>query len=370
MRCGVRIAALSIAIVSVEPARGSQPFEAVRALQALDDRMAHGDLSAYAQRSQAWNDARKSLETATKDHWKDPRNVRAAIIWSLAGGGSATVDRLIADGEIAGPERPAANLASALAKGNAARARQLAAGVDVSSFGPAVAAAVGLAMTDRLGADQDNKGRELLAATVVRLAGTFFSEAAYRRLILWHFRKSDDARALGLFIRYLDSFPKSLFADLVIDELVASVREGNDDSEDRLVALLGGAIPRRATGPTVAGLLGGSRGALLAGRLKLATLLAELAIARNPGEDDLARARLYIGAARAPSGTSPDALESVGAARLPEREKALLRGVQAIAKRSGVPASPREATAPVVVTKDVIARGKAALAAATKEVSE
>jgi chemotaxis protein MotC len=350
-----------------DQALSKQPFLAVRELHEFDDRMAQGDLAAYVQRTTAWNETREVFEKAAQDVWKDPRNVRAAIVWTLAGGDPGTLERLSAQNLVSASDLAPATLAVALAKGELTAAHKLMTDIDPLKAHPAVCAAVSLAISDRLGPDLEEKAIALLTATIVRSPQTFFAEASYRRLIIHYIRKKSDKRARDALAKYFTLFPKSIFVDHVIEELIAATGESDSARDDQLVSLLASAIPQKSLGPTASGLLGAAREALRTGRLKVAALLSEAAIVRRPNQDGMARARLYIGAARAPLGAGASDIGGTDGGSLSGMEKSLLHGVQAIAKRAGRLETKRSKSELPAITDKVIAQGRAAVTEANKE---
>ena len=58
--------------------RPPEPFELVRALRSVQDRIARGDTAAYLSYRAALSQLTEQLSQARDEAWKDPRNVRAA----------------------------------------------------------------------------------------------------------------------------------------------------------------------------------------------------------------------------------------------------------------------------------------------------
>lgn len=343
-----------------------QPYELVRRLRIAEDRMATGDAAAFAERQRLLREAGSALASAPKEAWGDARNARALMVWTLASGEAGPLAQLAKEGRLEAA-MPLAELVLAVAKGDRAKVERSFETLDVNGLDPTLLAALALATSDRLGADLQARAQGLLEHALARMPGTFFAEAALRRLIAAHFQGGADARAQHLLVGYAHRFPGSLLAARLVEHLVQIAGAAGPAGDERLVRLLL-AIPAGARAPAAAELLDTARGVLVAGRLSLGEALASLSAGRAVSEVEKVRARLYKAAALAPRGRGldlPGAAEIVG---LDALDRALHAGVVATAARVGGVRDETGAEARPSVA-DVVVRGRAAIERAAKEAS-
>lgn len=366
MRAGLALLLLLAAPAAVA-ADAPQPYELVRRLRFADDRMAAGDATAFAERERMLREASSALASAPKEAWADGRNARALLVWTLASGDPGLLARLVEAGRL-DAARPLAELVLAVVKGDRAKAERSFDAVDVHALEPTLVAALALATIDRLGPDLPARAQGLLERTTARMPGTFFAEAAQRRLIAAHFQRGADAPAQQLMAGYRLRFPASLLAGRLIEHLVHVAGEAGPEGDVRLVRLLVG-VPAGARTPTASELLDVARGPLLAGRLPLGEALAGLSAGRAVSEAEKVRARLYLAAAVAPQGRGQDVPGAAEVAALDAFDRALHAGVLAMAGRSGAmrgQAAAGARTSPA----DVVARGRAVSQRAAETVEQ
>lgn len=343
------------------------PFEAVRKLRIVEDRMAAGDHAAHAERRRAFDAAGARLAGAPADAWTDHRNVHAALVWSLAGGGGAVLERLQREAPADPRLGAVVALVEAIRKTDAGQVRRRLADIDLSDLEPGIAAAIALAVADRLGPSGDDVAVPALESVALRLPGTFFAEAASRRLLPALFRQEQDGRALDVMTRYFVAFPATLFAARLLEDLVSLPAAAGDGGGDRLADLIEKGVPAEASAISGTDFLALARVALLDGRLRLSAVLARRAEARLPADRGGEVARLYRAAAAAPADADAPALSPVDRARLDAGGRALLdaAALRAQATRGGGVRGGSEGPRSI---EDTLQRVREALAGAAKEV--
>jgi len=69
-----------------------QPYQLVRSLQLVQDRIASGDHAALPMQAKLLEMADARLRAADADDFKDPKNFRALLVYGMSGGNPVTVE--------------------------------------------------------------------------------------------------------------------------------------------------------------------------------------------------------------------------------------------------------------------------------------
>ena len=119
-------AALACALASAGAAHGQdgkgEPFELVRSLQSLQDQVARGNTRAHAAQRELLGRIAEQFDALSPERWKDPRNVRAAVVFVLSGGSARVLQKLL--GSAAGEGIDEKLIKGALAYGEGRRGRR------------------------------------------------------------------------------------------------------------------------------------------------------------------------------------------------------------------------------------------------------
>ena len=105
-------AARDEAALAAVPLLGTAPFELVRTLQSLQDRMAQGDVQAIAAQRALMIQIDKAFMAADAGVWQDNRNAAAAVTYVLSGGPPEILKTLAGARPAAGDRPPAGRRAS------------------------------------------------------------------------------------------------------------------------------------------------------------------------------------------------------------------------------------------------------------------
>ena len=73
-----------------------QPYELVRGLNALQDESTRGNAEAHSRQRQLISQLAQQLVSADAEAWKDPKNVKAAVVYALSGGEPRVLKSLFA----------------------------------------------------------------------------------------------------------------------------------------------------------------------------------------------------------------------------------------------------------------------------------
>ena len=206
------LAVASIALFSAGDVRcqerPSEPFQLVRALRSLQDRIARGDAAAYLSFREELSQLTEQLGRARDEAWKDPRNVRAAVALVLSGGDPRVLQPLVS--QLAGQELTLVRGALAYGQNNNAEAMELLADVDARTLDPSVAGHIALVQAELLAKKDRKKSLTLLAEARLLAPGTMIEEAALRREVALAVESSDPDRFETSTIQYLRRFENSV----------------------------------------------------------------------------------------------------------------------------------------------------------------
>jgi chemotaxis protein MotC len=206
------LAVASIALFSAGDVRCQErppePFELVRALRSLQDRIARGDAAAYLSFREELSQLTEQLGRARDEAWKDPRNVRAAVALVLSGGDPRVLQPLVS--QLAGQELTLVRGALAYGQNNNAEAMELLADVDARTLDPSVAGHIALVQAELLAKKDRKKSLTLLAEARLLAPGTMIEEAALRREVALAVESSDPDRFETSTIQYLRRFENSV----------------------------------------------------------------------------------------------------------------------------------------------------------------
>ena len=188
--------------------RPPEPFELVRALRSVQDRIARGDTAAYLSYRGALSQLTEQLGQARDEAWKDPRNVRAAVALVLSGGDPRVLQPLVS--QVAGQEQTLVRGALAYGQNHNAEAMELLADVDARTLDPSVAGHIALVQAELLAKKDRKKSLALLAEARLLAPGTMIEEAALRREIALAVESSDADRFESSTMQYLRRFENSV----------------------------------------------------------------------------------------------------------------------------------------------------------------
>ena len=206
--CLVVVAALSFPAAAQCEGDAPQPFEAVRALRTLQDRIAAGDTSAYLSYRTELARLGDEVARAPEGAWKDPRNVRAAIALVLGGGDPSILQPLLK--KMAGQERALVRAAVAYGENHNTEALEALAEVDARTLDPSLAGHVALVHAELLARKDPRRAISLLADARLLAPGTMIEEAALRRQISLAV-DLEDAQGFGVAtMTYARRFPRSV----------------------------------------------------------------------------------------------------------------------------------------------------------------
>lgn len=323
-----------------------QPFELVREMRTLQDETTQGNAEAHIQQRRLSAQIAQQLVSADPSVWSDPKNVRAAVIYTLSGGDPRVLKALFGVRSLPGVEERLLNGALAYGQGRTADAAELLAAIDARSLEPNLGAHVALVQSALLAAKDARKAIALLGDARLMAPGTLVEDAALRRQTFAVADTGDVDAFDALASHYMRRFAHSIYAGGFRDQFaveVASERYGQ--SQERL-AKLEAMLERLDVAVRRQCYLLIAHQAVIKGRVELARLVTRRAVALASADSiEAARAKVYEAAILIVTDDYDrglEALRRIERSKLEERDAELADVAMAVASEVRRPAEPGE----------------------------
>jgi chemotaxis protein MotC len=312
------------------------PYRLIRALLELQNQIANGKASARVEQPRLLAEINRQFASAPTEVWLEPRNARAAVLFTLSGGSARGMRQILQKGGFAQEEFKLARGALAYAEGHADKARELLMPIDARRLEPALGGQLALVQAALVLPADREKAIELLGLARLLSPGTLVEETALRRQISVVGQIGDADRFADLAHQYARRFKQSLYAQEFRESFTASlVRLGITVSADKAAALepiLSTFEPDERC--RLAILI--ARTTLLDGAFRSTDVFSEM-VMRPPVDQscEVMRARLYRAASHV---TEPNVaahmlvLESIDPARLTAEDESLRQAALAMGK--------------------------------------
>ncbi|RUP12748.1 MAG: chemotaxis protein [Methylobacterium sp.] len=316
------------------------PVAAVRTLQLLQDRVASGSVAAHEGQPRLIARINADLLAAAPEVWADGHHVRAAIVFSLSGGGPAILRRLTALDGLGEREATLARGALAFIEGRDADANRLLRDFDTAGLPPTLAGAVGLAQASLIVTENPVRAIALLDRVRLLLPGTLSEEGALRREVFALGQIGDLHRFEALAIQYLRRFPHSVYAGNFRQRLAYQLTQFDVGRDEARFGALNRIVNELAAGSRRDLYLLIARTAIQEGKTASARLAADKALALcGPESPEAAQGRLYRAAAEivdlATFEPGLRTLQALDRSKLPARDIPLLKTALATAEEIG-----------------------------------
>lgn len=216
------------------------PVELVRTLRAVQDKIVQGSRGAHAAHRKVMAAVADRLMKIEPERWRDPRYLRAGILFTLSGGETRVARHVLGLGDLPAPEERLMKGALAYAEGRNTEASELIAGVDARTLDSSIAGHVALAQGVLLAKDEPKRAMTHLEMARLLSPGTLVEEAALRREILLLASIEDADRFETLTARYMRRYRKSVYAQSFRRQLATEIaRMKSWDDAQRLARLEG-----------------------------------------------------------------------------------------------------------------------------------
>ncbi|RWD18160.1 MAG: chemotaxis protein MotC [Mesorhizobium sp.] len=321
-----------------------QPYQLVRSLQLVQDRIAAGDHAALPMQAKLLEMTDARLRAADAADFKEPKNFRALLVYGMSGGNPVTVEAAASRAETDPQSLAIARGIISYLNGRPAEAIETLKPIDPMALPTDLGAFLALVKGSLLATEQPAAALALLDNARLLSPGTLVEEAALRRSVGIAAQQGDAARFALASTQYVASYLHSPYASQFSDSFVSGVIQLHMAvSQDKLADITSMMDPEREK---VIYLRIARRAAIdgLTALSTFASAMAEKGRDGNGNEDD-PRAQLYSSLSTVTSSTIDDVrakLKKIDRGKLSESDRALLDAAQAVAgevvARPAVPA--------------------------------
>jgi chemotaxis protein MotC len=249
MKRSWRTLAACVLVVASSPVRGDgvtqQPFELVRSLRILQDRIVYGDAGAHVAQKAALARAAERLDQAADSVWMEPKNLTAAVAFVLGGGSPRVLKKLLARDTTHGMLERLLKGALAYAEGRTEEAGELLGGLDAAHLDHGIAGHIALVQAELAIRKDPMRAIDLLDQARLLSPGTLVEEAALRRQITLFAAAGNFVKFQATSAVYLRRFPKSIYAGAFKLQFATQIvaHEASQASIPRLEGMLAGLDP-------------------------------------------------------------------------------------------------------------------------------
>ncbi|MBY8917672.1 chemotaxis protein [Nitratireductor sp. L1-7-SE] len=337
MKAVARLAAILVTGLFLDAgaeAASMQPYQMVRSLQRVQDRIADGDHAALPMQQKLLGIIDNRMRKAAPDDFSDPRNLQALLIYGLSGGNPKTLELLFSKLSLNADESRLGNAIVRYALGDFAAARSVLQDIDPKSLPPEVGPPVALVSATVTARDNPLFAVRMLDEARLLSPGTLIEEAALRRSIPLAAALGDTERLARASEQYVRRFLRSPYATQFVDTFVAAVVELHDTVDPGMVDDVTAQMSSEQARIVYLRL---ARKSAIEGYERLLAFASQKAMAHSEGADGDSdpRAVLYANMASVSSDNVDDvlaALNGIERDRLSSADRELLDAATAIAK--------------------------------------
>jgi chemotaxis protein MotC len=213
-----------------------EPYQMVRSLQLVQDRIADGDHAALPMQRKLIELIDERLRSSKREDYEDDRNFRALLVYAMSGGNPRTVESIVSRLPL---EDTQARLGTGVLEylrgrpGDAAKALE---NIDPREVPSEVAAFLALVKGSIVANDDPQKSLTFLDLARVMGPGTLVEEAALRRSITLSVSQTETDRFLLASEQYVRRFLRSPYASQFADAFVDGVVQLHGEIELRQIA--------------------------------------------------------------------------------------------------------------------------------------
>ncbi len=311
-----------------------EPYQMVRSLQLVQDRIAAGDHAALPMQRKLLEMIDQRFRDTSSGDYIDKRNFQALLVYAMSGGNPNTINALLARLHLDETDRMLGAGIVGYLDGDMTLARESLAMVDPLELTPEVGAFFALVKGSITAADAPGPAMKMFDQARLLSPGTLVEEAALRRSIALASGNQDTQHFLQSSSQYVRRFLHSPYASQFVDGFVAGVITLNATIDLASVEdIVSGMDPERRK---IVYLRLARRAALdgIAPLTQYASAKADSIRLDNVDANSDPRALLYSSLATVTSGTVDQVLpklKNIDRSRLSESDRRLLAAVEAIA---------------------------------------
>ena len=372
------VLSLAATRASAEPVPPSgEPYELVRALQAVQDGIASGDTAAHGSHIALIRQIGDKFLAADPAVWSNPQNGQAVVIYLLSGGAPQIVRKLPRDKINIDPKL--FDGALAYVEGRQDEARDLLKDIKPRTISSGMGGQVALVQGALFARSEASFAIERLDDARLLLPGTLVEEAALRREILLVGQAEDFDKFEFLTLAYMRHYRNSVYAGDFWQRFSTGLTQSSLALDDRRFARVAALLEQVDRASRLKLYLVIARGALVRGKLTVVRLAGERALTLSAdAAADRERAHFYRGASRALADEYDGGvieLKALDRAKLPERDVLLLNATLQLALdvRKPIAGSPAVVSAdkpPPTPARIDLASSNAMLARAKTQLGE
>jgi chemotaxis protein MotC len=331
----LRVLALTLALSGAAHADTQAelaPFEMVRSLQHVQDRIAGGDHAALPMQKKLLEMIDDRFRRATIDEFADKRNFRSLLIYAMSGGNPATISPILDQLELDDRDSTTAAGVIAYLEGDIGEAYEAISKVALDDYPTSLGAFLALVKGSVTGAKEPEAGMALLDVARLLGPGTLVEEAALRRSIALAVSHGDAERFMTATEQYARRFLSSPYAAQFAEEFVAGIAKLDGKLD---MARVGNAIDWMSAEQAKSVYLRIARHSAINGNDELLALASQKAreyADMLPGEDP--RSELYSSISSVTSETVVEVLarlEELDPSQFTRSDRALLKAAKSVA---------------------------------------
>lgn len=355
MNLARRLALAGLALAgagSVSVAEQLQPFQMVRSLQLVQDRIASGDHAALPMQKKLLEMIDERFRGADRQTLEDPRNFRAVLVYGMSGGNPATLKRALAKLPPEAEGKAMADGIMSYLNGQPKAAQVKLAGTDPLALAPEIGAFVALIRGASLALENPQAAIPLFDQARLLGPGTLVEEAALRRTIDLAPALGDAERFLRASDQYVRRYLRSPYASQFADSFVSGVLAFHASLKQEQLADITTLMDPEQEKVIYLRI---ARRAVIEGLNELSAFASAKAEGVDPAlVDEDPRALLYSSLATVTSADMPDLLarlDRIDRSKLTSGDRELLDAVRTVATEVVSPVEPA-ADGPAAATLD------------------
>ncbi|TWA98791.1 chemotaxis protein [Bradyrhizobium stylosanthis] len=332
--CAALLMVSPLALAEPGPApRSSEPYELVRALQAVQDGIANGDTAAHGSHIALIRQVGEKFLAADASVWSNPQNGQAVVIYLLSGGAPQLVRKLPRD-KMSVDSR-LFDGALAYVEGRQDDARDLLKDVKPRTLPSGLGGQVALVQGALFARTEASLAIERLDDARLLLPGTLVEEAALRREILLVGQAEDFDKFEFLTQAYVRHYRNSIYAGDFWQRFSSGLTQSNLALDERRFVRIAALLEQIDRASRLKLHLMIARNAMLRGLMQVTRLASERALALSADASaERERARFFRGASRALTDEYDGGLaelKAIDRSKLPERDVPLLNATVQLA---------------------------------------
>jgi len=375
LRIAVLLLPFTAANVLAQPARQpGEPYELVRALQAVQDGIANGDTAAHGSHVALIRQIGEKFLAADPAVWSNPQNGQAVVIYLLSGGAPQIVRKLPRDKM--NVDEHLFNGALAYVEGRQEEAREQLKDVKPRTLPSGLGGQVALVQGALFARAEASFAIERLDDARLLLPGTLVEEAALRREILLVGQAEDFDKFEFLTLAYLRHYRNSVYAGDFWQRFSTGLTQSSLALDGRRFARIAALLEQIDRASRLKLYLVIARAAMLRGQLSVTRLAGERALTLSAdASTERERAHFFRGVSRALTDEYDGGLaelKAIDRSKLPERDVPLLNATVQLALdiRKPLPGGITAAKPPATPARLDLASSTVTLARAQKQLGE